>query len=116
MHRRSAALHDLIQSILRYYDIQALLSLKFPRHLEPEVDSVLSTLARKYLPFSPTQTETPQYHQVLYTYRIHVQNFHGAAEILFERLQKLQHTTAKVFEPDDETLLEAYLVLINTLA
>ena len=77
---------------------------------------MLVSLARRYLPLSPTPTQTPQYHQVLYTWRIHKNDFRGAAEILQERLQKLKQTTAKVFEPDDETLVEAYLVLINTLA
>lgn len=109
-------MQSLLQSLIEHYDTKTLIALPFPKVLIPEVDSILGSLARKHLPFSPTPTSTPQYHQVLYTWRIHNKDFRGAAEILFERLQKLQHATAKVFEPDDETLLEAYLVLINTLA
>jgi len=90
--------------------------LDIPNYLITDVDSILVSLARKHLPFSPTPTLTPQYHQILYAWRIHNNDYRGAAEILFERLQRLKQTTAKVFEPDDETLVEAYLVLINTLA
>lgn len=97
--------------------MRILLSLPFPEYLLPEVDAILLSLARKHLSISPTPTPGQlQYHQVMYTWRIHNNDFRGAAEILFERLQRLRHSTAKVFEPDDETLVEAYLVLINTLA
>ncbi|GAB7348628.1 hypothetical protein MBLNU459_g7002t1 [Dothideomycetes sp. NU459] len=114
---RKASLQSLLQSLITTNSTQTLLSLPFPTHMLPEVDAILVSLARKHLAFSPTSTPgTPQYHQVIYTWRIHNGDFRGAAEILFERLQRLRHATAKVFEPDDETLLEAYLLLINTLA
>ncbi|KAG9745590.1 hypothetical protein KCU72_g14762, partial [Aureobasidium melanogenum] len=114
---RKTSLQALLQSLIATNRISTLLSLPFPEYLLPEVDDILLSLARKHLSFSPTPTPgQPQYHQVMYTWRIHNNDFRGAAEILFERLQRLRHSTAKVFEPDDETLVEAYLVLINTLA
>lgn len=115
-NRRKASLQSLLRSLVQHHDTQSLLKLPFPDYLIPEVDTLLVSLARKHLPFSVTPTQAPQYHQVLYTWRIRNNNFRGAAEILYERLQRLKQTTAKVFEPDDETLVEAYLVLINTLA
>ncbi|THY10375.1 hypothetical protein D6D01_09295 [Aureobasidium pullulans] len=114
---RKTSLQALLQSLISTNKMSTLLSLPFPEYLLPEVDDILLTLSRKHLSFSPTPTPgQPQYHQVMYTWRIHNNDFRGAAEILFERLQRLRHSTAKVFEPDDETLVEAYLVLINTLA
>jgi WD40 repeat protein/tetratricopeptide (TPR) repeat protein len=114
---RKTSLQALLQSLIATNRMSTLLSLPFPDYLLPEVDDILLSLARKHLSFSPTPTPgQPQYHQVMYTWRIHNNDFRGAAEILFERLQRLRHSTAKVFEPDDETLVEAYLVLINTLA
>lgn len=117
MNRRKRSLDGLLQSLIETNNIATLLSLPFPEFLLPEVDEILLSLTRKHLSFSPIPTPgQPQYHQVMYTWRIHNNDFRGAAEILFERLQRLKHSTAKVFEPDDETLVEAYLVLINTLA
>ncbi|KAI5245957.1 hypothetical protein E4T42_06584 [Aureobasidium subglaciale] len=116
VHRKTS-LKALLQSLIASNRIDTLLSLPFTEQFLPEVDDILLSLARKHLSFSPTPTPgRPQYHQVMYTWRIHNNDFRGAAEILFERLQRLRHSTAKVFEPDDETLVEAYLVLINTLA
>lgn len=57
----------------------------------------------------------PQYHQLLYTWAIHNTDFRLAAEILFERLQLLKASEG-VFAPENETLVEAYLALINCLA
>lgn len=65
---------------------------------------------------SPPPAAQPQYHHVLYTWRVQHGDFRGAAEILWDRLQRLRDVEAEVFMPDDETVLEAYLVLINTLA
>ncbi|KAL1306833.1 hypothetical protein AAFC00_005489 [Neodothiora populina] len=117
-----------------------LTSLPFPSHMYPEIDQILLTLTKKHLPFSPvassTATPLPQYHQVMYAWRMHTQDFRGAASILYDRLQLLRSASSsttsttvgetstskppvvasKVFEPDDETLLEAYLVCINALA
>jgi WD40 repeat protein len=114
---RKSSLQALLQSLVTCNQMSTLLSLPIPEYLLPEVDDILLSLARKHLSFSATPTPgQPQYHQVMYAWRIHNKDFRGAAEILFERLQRLRHSTAKVFEPDDETLVEAYLVLINTLA
>lgn len=114
--RRKASLQSLLQSLIQHHQTSTLLTLPIPSYLVAEVDNLLVSLCRKHLPFSPTPTQTPQYHHVLYTWRIHQNDFRGAAEILYERLVRLKAVGGSIFEPDDETLLEAYLALINTLA
>lgn len=53
------------------------------------------------------------YDRILYAWRINHDDYRGAAEVLYEQLSRL---TGGAFEPDDDTLLDAYLMLINTLA
>ena len=84
---------------------------------------MLLSLTRKHLASAPGTTSainnesssTPSYASILYAWRIRNNNFRGAAEILYERLQRLKHSPA-ASSPDDESLLDCYLTLINTLA
>jgi len=80
--------------------------------LANDVDEILSSLCQQTL----NLTSGPPYHQILYSFRISRQNFRGAAEILYERLQRLKTTSSKVHDPSDESLAQCYLMIINTLA
>lgn len=48
--------------------------------------------------------------------RIHRNNFRGAASILYERLQRLKTTSSKFQDPADDSLVQCYLMIINTLS
>lgn len=108
-----------MQSLLTTSSLPTLLSLPFPPSLLPEVDSILLSLTRKHLASTHatvTNPSAPPYERILYAWRIQQQNHRGAAEVLYEQLERLKTSNEAAFEPEDETLLDAYLVLINTLA
>lgn len=92
---------------------QAAALLKFPFvGLADDVDSILSSLCYKTLNIA----SGPPYHQILYSFRISRNNFRGAASILYERLQRLKTTSSKVHDPADDSLIQCYLMIINTLS
>lgn len=110
-----ANLKKLVETCLQKDAIQTLLELQFSADLAAEADAILLTLARKTL--SSGLTITIPHHQILYAFRTQQGNFRGAAEILYEYLERLRHGEAyHLQDPEDETLLQAYLLLINTLA
>lgn len=97
--------------------VSTLLALDFPPDILTDVDDILLSLTRKHLASSTSNaTGVPQYHAILYAWRIQYDNFRGAAEILWEQLQRMRASSARSFEPEDKSLLDTYLTLINTLA
>jgi hypothetical protein len=87
--------------------------LRFPFvGLSNDVDNILSSLCQKTLNLA----SGPPYHQILYSFRISRNNFRGAASILYERLQRLKTTSSKIHDPADESLIQCYLMIINTLS
>jgi hypothetical protein len=87
--------------------------LKFPFvGLSNDVDNILASLCQKTLNLA----SGPPYHQILYSFRISRNNFRGAASILYERLQRLKTTSSKIHDPADESLIQCYLMIINTLS
>ena len=115
-------MHQLVTTLLVSSDASTLISLPFPSSLAPSVDTVLATLARKQLssPALDASGTAPAYDRILYAWRISRDDYRGAASVLYERLERLKSAAhahgATVLDPDDETLCEAYLVLINCLA
>lgn len=92
---------------------QAATLLKFPFvGLADDVDTILSSLCHKILNVG----SGPPYHQILYSFRISRNNFRGAASILYERLQRLKTTSSKFQDPADDSLIQSYLMIINTLS
>lgn len=92
---------------------QAAELLKFPFvGLADDVDAILSSLCQKTLNLA----SGPPYHQILYSFRISRNNFRGAASILHERLQRLKTTSSKIHDPADESLMQCYLMIINSLS
>jgi hypothetical protein len=77
-----------------------------------DVDAILTSLCQKTLNI----TSGPPYHQILYSFRISRNDFRGAASILYERLQRLKSTSSRVHDPADESLVQCYLMIINTLS
>lgn len=92
---------------------QAAELLKFPFvALAEDVDAILSSLCQKTLNLA----SGPPYHQILYSFRISRNNFRGAASILHERLQRLKTTSSRIHDPADESLMQCYLMIINSLS
>ncbi|GAM88459.1 hypothetical protein ANO11243_064920 [Dothideomycetidae sp. 11243] len=122
---KRASLTQLLTSILTTTP-SLLLSFPFPSDLVSEVDRALLSLSRKRVAGSPASSasdRTPSYHGILYSWRISQENYRGAAEGLYERLQALKSSSeeARVAETaavanEAEDILDTYLLLINTLA
>jgi hypothetical protein len=79
--------------------------------LNKQVDEVLAGMAKKTLNMSVQ----PQYHKVLYAWRINKGDYRGAAQCAFDRLERLKTDSEVTRNPEDRRLVEAYLLLINTL-
>lgn len=92
---------------------QAARLLKYPfGTLCGAVDEVLNTLCHRTLNI----TSGPPYHQILYAFRISRNDFRGAASILYDRLQRLKSSSVKVQDPADESIVQCYVLIINTLS
>lgn len=96
--------------------VSILLSLPVADDLVQTVDAELLRLAKRSMGTSNTQLSGPPYHQILFAFRTRHNDFRGAAALLYTHLEYLKHTNAHaVKDPDDETLPQAYVLLINTL-
>lgn len=111
---RKASLQTLIQSMITHEATSLLLTLPFSIETAADADAILLSLARKTLTNS-VSTSQPPYIQILYAWRVQRNNFRGAAEILHERLERLRTAGKAIQDPEDETLMHAYTLLINTL-
>lgn len=58
----------------------------------------------------------PEWHKILYAWRVKRGDWRGAAQVAFDRLERLKATGETTRIPSDERLVEAYLLLINSLA
>lgn len=79
---------------------------------QSEFDAVLEALCQRTLNIATG----PPYHKILYSWRVSRGDFRGAASILYERLHRLLTTSSSVYDPEDESLIQNYLLLINILA
>lgn len=61
-------------------------------------------------------TTKPETHKILYAWRVKRGDWRGAAQVAFDRLELLKRGSEKTRDPSDERLVEAYLLLINSLA
>jgi nuclear pore complex protein Nup160 len=99
-----------------------LLNLGIEGDLLKYADSILLELARDAMSKSPaiTSSAAPAYHQILFSFRTSNGDFRGAAAILYEHLERLRNSKGAmaqiVQDPEDETLVRVYALLINTLA
>jgi hypothetical protein len=111
MCRKQSDLQTLITSMIAQLRTTGLLAFPFVG-LTDAVDTILTSLCQKTLNLA----SGPPYHQILYSFRISRNNFRGAASILHERLQRLKTTSSKIHDPADESLIQCYLMIINTLS
>jgi hypothetical protein len=114
---KKANLRELVEKCVKQDAVPDLLALPFEDvNLTPEADAILYAFARKGL--ASGTAGSPPYYQILYAFRTQRSDFRGAAGILYEQLQRLLQTYHEhgMQDPEDETLLEAYVLLINTLA
>ncbi|KAH9823681.1 Nucleoporin [Teratosphaeria destructans] len=111
-------LKKLIDGMIKQGDaVPELLALPFEGQLAIEADKVLAEAAKKNL--AARSSGAPTAVQILYAFRAQRSDFRGAAEILYEHLQDLrtsQNHRRAVQDPEDETLPQLYVLLINTLA
>lgn len=115
MHiRKRSALTSLVTTMVNQGRTSTLFIYSFASlHPSLSVDDVLASLCRK----TRTVTSGPPYHKILYAYRISRDDFRGAAEVLWERLERLKASGRKLSATtDSDEILEAYLMLINVLA
>jgi DNA repair protein RAD51/nuclear pore complex protein Nup160 len=81
-------------------------------HLADSVDKELESKAKKTL----NSMSKPEYHKILYSWRIKRRNYRGAAQAAFDRLEKLrQEVKGSGPDPRDERVVEAYLLLLNAM-
>ncbi|KAK3691117.1 hypothetical protein LTR37_018870 [Vermiconidia calcicola] len=114
---KKSDLSKLLETCVKQDAVQEMLDLPFEEaKLAQEPDTILLSLAKKGL--ASGSTGSPPYHQILYAFRTQRSDFRGASEILYEHLERLRHNYRKhgMRDPEDETLLHAYVLLINTMA
>lgn len=97
-----------------------LLSLPIEGDLLKSTDDILLDLAREAMTKSPvTGSIAPSpHHQILFAFRTAHGDFRGAAAILYEHLERLRKSPQGMMgrDPEDETLVRVYALLISTLA
>ncbi|KAK5241352.1 hypothetical protein LTR16_009470 [Cryomyces antarcticus] len=108
---RKAALTTLLTTIVHASQTALLLSLPFT-DLAADVDAILLSLCARTLNIA----SGPPYHKLLYAWRLQHGDFRGAAEALWDRLQRLRDSSAAAHDPGEEMVTHAYLALINCLA
>ena len=109
-YRQKSSLQTLITALIQHSRAPLLLKFAFGP-LTSEVDSILANLCSKTLNIT---TGIP-YHQILYSFRISRNDFRGAASILYDRLQRLKSSSEKAQDPRDESIVQCYGLLVNTL-
>ena len=115
---KRANLSGLAKACVEKDAVRDLLELPFSENdLVQEADQILLGLAKRGLESGSGTTHTP-YYQILYAFRTQRSDFRGAAKILYEYLDRLRFTQNKhgMLNPEEETLIQAYVLLLNTLA
>lgn len=120
-----SALTQMEEHPLRHFDVQSFIHtlvvqgrvkqlFSYPwEELADSVDKELEVKAKKTL----NTSSKPEYHKILYAWRIKRGNHRGAAQAAFDRLDKLRYEIkGSGPDPRDERLVEAYLLLINAMA
>jgi nuclear pore complex protein Nup160 len=113
---RRANLQTLLQTCIQQDAISEFLELPIEADLAHEADGILVSLAKRHLGFK-VSASSPLYHRILFAFRTRRADYRGAAAILYEHLESLRHGSRHTLQdPEDETLVQIYVLLINTLA
>ncbi|KAF2667963.1 hypothetical protein BT63DRAFT_441495 [Microthyrium microscopicum] len=110
---RKSSLQQFIDALMRARQASRLLAYPFAT-LATELDAELAHKARTAL--NVVAANSLGYHRVLYARRIQTGDFRGAAQCLWEYLARLKSASESVMDPRDESLVQAYLMVINALA
>ncbi|KAK3051666.1 hypothetical protein LTR09_007321 [Extremus antarcticus] len=114
---KRSQLRKLLEACVKQDSVQTLLDLRFEdANLVQEADAVLLALAKKEL--ASTTSSSRSFYRAIYAFRTQRSNFRGAAELLYEHLERLRYTHHKhgMQDPEDDTLVDAYVLLLNTMA
>ncbi|KAK2028842.1 hypothetical protein LX32DRAFT_383512 [Colletotrichum zoysiae] len=110
-----SSLRKLVDKMCESYHNSELMSLPFPG-LQDSIDEILAQRCKSTM---DVLSGTP-YHQILYSWRIKHNDYRGAATVLLDRIQKLQHAGEgdKLIGEDilDTAVTKQYLLLINALS
>ncbi|EME87569.1 uncharacterized protein MYCFIDRAFT_212937 [Pseudocercospora fijiensis CIRAD86] len=108
---------SLIDKCIKQDAVPVLLSLPISDDLVQYADAELLRLAKRSMGTSNAAISGPPYHQILFAFRTQIGDFRGAAALLYLHLEHLKATkTSIMMDPDDETLVQVYVLLISTLA
>ncbi|KAK5134946.1 hypothetical protein LTR08_005897 [Meristemomyces frigidus] len=115
---KKAGIKKLVDACVKQDAVPILLELPFAGETAREADRCLMEMARKGMRDGTSSGVARPAYQTLYAFRTRRADFRGAAEVLYEHLERLKHTPAHhaVQDPEDETLPQMYVLLINTLA
>lgn len=80
--------------------------------LQDEVDDALSFKCASIMDV----TTGPPFHKVLYAWRVKHGDYRGAAEVLHERLQRLQTASVGSSDPTSRSVSDGFLVLLNAMS
>ncbi|KAF1826427.1 uncharacterized protein K489DRAFT_376838 [Dissoconium aciculare CBS 342.82] len=112
---RRANLQTLLQTCIQQDATSEFLQLPIEADLAYEADAILVSLAKRHL--GSKLSSSPLYHRILFAFRTRRADYRGAAAILYEHLESLRHGSRhSLHDPEDETLIQIYVLLINTLA
>nr|POE54934.1 nucleoporin [Quercus suber] len=115
--QRYGDLQTFIDKCVKQDAVPTFLSLRIDGELAIETDKALADLAKSALASGFNTPARIPYYRILYAFRTQQGNFRGASEILYEHLERLRNSNdRRVLDPEDEMLLQAYVLLINTLA
>lgn len=112
---RRASLPSLATTLVNHQRAEILLSLPFTG-LAGDLDTVLSNIAHKSLSSSSSEPSSV-FFRTLYALRIQRSDFHGAAQCLWDYLQRIKGSqdSTVVIDPQDDRISELYLLVINAL-
>lgn len=109
-------LKKLIETAIKSDAVEIVLGLPFNANaLLDDADAILADFAKKSL--TDGAGGVP-YHRILYAFRVGQGDFRGAAQILYQYLQHLQLRYGRkhfLRDPEDETLIRVYVLLIDAL-
>ncbi|EME49218.1 hypothetical protein DOTSEDRAFT_68094 [Dothistroma septosporum NZE10] len=112
---QKSSLRTILDTCVRRDAVSTLLELPINGDLAKLADSVLFELAKKSM--ASGLSSGPAYHKILFAFRTQNGNFRGAAAVLYEHLERLRNANKLAIQnPNDETLVQVYVLLINTLA
>ncbi|KAK4635657.1 Nucleoporin [Fulvia fulva] len=112
---QKSSLRTILDTCIKRDAVSTLLELPIAGDLAKQADTILLELAKKSM--TSGLPSGPAYHKILFAFRTQNNNYRGAAAILYDHLERLRKSSKlAIQDPDDETLVQIYVLLVNTLA